>query len=257
MFFARLGFGFSVHKTQPGDCCGICRMTIELRRLTPSDLEQVIALEYKLFPREFCYNVAKTQEILTIPHIKGKNHSVGAFDREQLVGYILMFEARSEIYSDRAVTLVWELATAMHYRPVLSRPFMEWIIREAHRCGLIVETRLRERTALRMVRREYAMIQASRYRITHMMYAEPIGGERMIVLRFEPVIPPSSRRLVCIDALGICAERLLRTLEVLPLRFARHVCYSLPARYVPLPLLQMTYLAPSGAEPAEVRTDVG
>lgn len=231
-------------------------MSVYLRRLEPSDIPDVIALEYKLLPREFCYNVAKTHERLIVPHIKGKNYSVAAFDGQHMVGYILMFDTASELYPNENVALIWELAISFRYRHKLSKLFMQWIIREAHMCDLRVEASLRMTTAMRMLQREYQLIQCSRYRVSHMHQRYCIGNERMVFMRFEPVFAPATLYSAAIERLGIHAERFHRIIRVLPLRILRRICYALPQSSVPYVLQEWSCLLPCGQDPEEVRRDI-
>ncbi len=229
-------------------------MTLSFHRLSPRDMPEVIALEYTLCPRDFCSSVAKAQEILSVPHIKGQNFSLGAYDGSRLVGYVILFETNSARMPVQRVALLWEIAIVKEYRSRLSQHMLRWCLREARQCGLPIEGFFRIHTGLRLVQRETHLFSAAGYTTGDFSPHTPVGGEQMMYGRFDP-IPASAPLAQALSRVEVWVARKLRATQALPLRLVRRVCALAPA-LTPLPLRQRTYLAPWGSEPPNVRSDL-
>lgn len=216
-------------------------MELTLRRLTPEDIGMVRAIEQATFPPEYFTDLTKFYETLVVPHIKGHNYSVGVFDGEQLVGYVLMHVQPSEFIPGERAAYVLDLAVLFKYRRAAVIPLIRWIINEATLCGMCIEAKMRERTSYRMIMRNWQLISQGKYRITSMYETEPTGSERNIQVRFERVVA-GGRLEQRLDAALSRAERAVRAARMLPCRLLRRMCYHLPPHALPLAIRRSTFL---------------
>lgn len=216
-------------------------MTLIFQRLTPKHVDQLVEMEQDTFPPLFHLGAAKFYYFLSTSEVKGRNYSVGVFDKGKLVGYILMVNHPSDFFPGEEVAYVISIAVRFRYRRTAVKPLIEWMVREALLTGNSVEGKMRESTAFRMILRNAMMIRGEGFRISQIREIDRVGKDRMINVRFDHVFTRDWLLLRVYQSLtGV--ERTRRMLRALPRRALRRVCRSLPSNLVPEQFLRMSYL---------------
>lgn len=216
-------------------------MTVALRRLTPADLEQLLPLDQKLFPPIFHMAEGLLASQLIAAELKGRNHSVGAFDSGKLVGYMIIICRPSELDPREWVCSMVTMAVERAYRREAVEPMIAWAMRMGLLSGYLIEGNLRETTSYRMILRTRKMIGRFGYRIVAVTPRAPVGKERMILLRFEhtfsrdPVLRPWYFAATRLYSAGYAAF-------AIPRRVLRRVCDLVPYQRVPRWLRRLTFM---------------
>jgi hypothetical protein len=216
-------------------------MALELRQLTPNDLGHLMLLDHKLFPPIFHMAEGLLESQLIAADLRGRNHSVGAFDQGRLVGYIILIRRQSELNPEDWVFSFVTMAIERAHRREAVVPMLSWAMREACLSGEIIEGTLRETTSYRMVLRCYKLINQYGFRIIAATPRTPVGAERMILLRFEHILArdhvlrPVYRALTRIN----CARC---TAVALPRRILRRACEFLSYEATPRWLRRVTFM---------------
>jgi hypothetical protein len=217
-------------------------MPIQLRRLTPRDLPQVAALEASVFPPQYQLGLPKHRELMAVPYFKGCNFSVGAFNRDQLVGHLLMY-VESSMFNPNEHAARWRsLAVLPAYRFQLTSLLVKATAGDAVRCGYSIEAECRESTGFRLVQSHPRVVMKLGGQVTRMLERPPCEGERITAIRIDPVLSPQVATHRPGHWLVTRIERWRNVIPVLPLRTLRRVCYLLPRRAVPRALLRYTLL---------------
>lgn len=195
-----------------------------------------------MFPALHCYGSTKHREMMSVPQIKGRNFSAGAFDRGTLVGYVLMYCRASMFLPDQQVIYVQQLAVLPRYRRYVSRMLIDCVIRAAVMYGYAVEARCREHTAYTMLKRSDTYIARYGGRRRLAVVERISGGERIFAVRYEAV------RSLGAGFTGLAYKsytrfnRCCRMFLALPLRMLRRACLLVPRQHVPRQLRRLTYL---------------
>lgn len=216
-------------------------MSVVLRRLNPADLSQLIPLNRALFPMDFhvANNIFSADFIASV--LKGRNHSVGAFDNGRLVGFMTITRRPSELYPQDWV-MSWDIvAVERKYRRDLVIPITVYALRETLLSGEAIECIMRKTTSFRSLLRIHNVFLRYGYRIVLITPHEVIGEENLVLARFEHifardrVLRPLYRGLTRL----YCAAHVV---SALPRRVLRRVIERLPYERVPGWLRRLTFM---------------
>lgn len=216
-------------------------MSVVLRRLTPSDLGQLIPLNRELFSADFHMGDDVLGGYLIGAALKGRNHSFGAFDNGRMVGFMTITRRSSELDPEEWV-ISWDItAIKRKYRRSLVVPFIKYALRESLLSGETIEFTMRATTSYLTVIRNAALYLRYGYRIVLMTPREPIGNEKMTLVRFEHIfsrdraLRPWYRALTRLYCAGHVAL-------ALPRRALRRLCERAPYERVPGWLRRLTFM---------------
>jgi hypothetical protein len=216
-------------------------MSVVLRRLTPSDLAQLIPLNRELFSADFHMADDVLAGYLIAAVLKGRNHSVGAFDNGRMVGFMTITRRSSELDPEEWV-ISWDItAIKRKYRRSLVIPIMKYALRESLLSGETIEFTMRATTSYLTVIRNSALYLRYGYRIVLMAPREPIGKEKMTLVRFEHifsrdrVLRPWYRAVTRLYCAGYVAL-------ALPRRALRRLCERVRYERVPASLRRLTFM---------------
>lgn len=216
-------------------------MSVVLRRLTPADIPQIIPLYRALFPEDFhvADNFFAGDFIAAV--LKGRNHSVGAFDDGRLVGFMTLTRRLSELYPEDWV-MSWDVAAVQRkYRRELVVPITIYALRESLLGGDPIEFIMRTTTSFRSVLRMHTVFLRYGYRIVLLTPHEVIGEENLVLARLEHIFARDHVLRPWYRALTrpYCAAMVVRAL---PQRVLRRLADRLPYARVPGWLRRMTFM---------------
>jgi hypothetical protein len=173
--------------------------------------------------------------------LKGRNHSVGAFDNGRLVGFMTITRRASELYPQDWV-MSWDIvAIERKYRREVVVPITLFALRETLLSGEAIECIMRKTTSFRSLLRIHMVFLRYGYRIVLLTPHEVIGEENLVLARLEHifardrVLRPFYRalaRLYCAAYVG----------RALPRRVLRRVVELAPYERVPGWLRRLTFL---------------
>jgi hypothetical protein len=216
-------------------------MSLSFCRLTPDHVAQLVDLEQATFPPIFHVGAPTFHYFLSLAEIKGKNYSVAILDKDLLVGYGLMVNHPSDFFPGKEVAYVISMAVRRRYRREAVVPLIDWLLREAYQTGSVIEGKMREATAFRMIQRNWQLVRSYGYRITRLTEIDRVGTDRMLGVRFDQMY---SRSPVLWGAYQSITqvERTRRILRAAPRRALRKICQRMPETALSPRLRQLSYL---------------
>jgi hypothetical protein len=214
---------------------------VQLRRLTPDDLEELILLERKIYPEGFHIHTYSLENQLKAASLKGRNYSVGAFNNAELVGYMVVLYFHSELDPSRELLRVTTMAVQRTFRRSVVIQLLTWMMREAAFKGGVVEAGFRETTSYRMILRNNELIKRFGFRVTTIAPGVVVANEQLIFIRFEHVFfrDPILRPFYTIFT-KVC--RFYDMVAALPRRILRRICTTFGGYNFPLWLRQFALL---------------